>query len=133
MSRRFVHLHIICCVDKTISRMTQYHGEKLTPVPPTLAPGVKRVIALFHDESCIHAFDSQTTAWLDNTQQILPRKSRGRLIHSSDFILQEGEGRLVIRDQNGKVVKTAQKVIYPGAGADPWWNMDQMVTQVSTH
>lgn len=45
------------------SRMTQYIGPSLTPVPPKLLHGQKRIIALFHNESSFHANEYKTTAW----------------------------------------------------------------------
>lgn len=62
-------------------------------------------------------------------QQKLLKKSRGRLIHVSDFV-NEITGRLVVRDKNGKIIKDARKVIYPGSKGDPWWDMVQLLAQV---
>ena len=45
------------------SRMTQYIGPSLTPMPPKLLHGQKRIIALFHDESSFHANEYKTTVW----------------------------------------------------------------------
>ena len=51
-------------------------------------------------------------------QQPLCKKGRGRLIHVSDFI-NEADGRLVERDDDGEIIQDAQKIIYPGANGDP--------------
>lgn len=45
------------------SRMVQYHGPNLERQPPTLKPGEKQIIALFHDECSFHAFDYKKSAW----------------------------------------------------------------------
>jgi hypothetical protein len=45
------------------SRMVQYHGPNLERRPPTLKPGEKQIIALFHDECSFHAFDYKKSAW----------------------------------------------------------------------
>jgi hypothetical protein len=45
------------------ARMTRYEGPDLTPVEPNLAPGEKKIIALFQDESCFHAHDNKSSAW----------------------------------------------------------------------
>jgi hypothetical protein len=45
------------------ARMTQYHGPDLKVVEPVLPPGVKKVIAYFHDECCFHALDYMRSAW----------------------------------------------------------------------
>jgi hypothetical protein len=62
-------------------------------------------------------------------QTILQKKSRGRLIHVSDFIT-EGTGRLVQRDQDGIIIADAREITYPGAKGDPWWDTDQLIKQV---
>lgn len=59
------------------------------------------------------------------------KKGRGRLIHVSDFI-EEENGRLIIRDANGEIIKDARKVIFPGSQGDPWWDHQQLLTQVET-
>ncbi|PCH37579.1 hypothetical protein WOLCODRAFT_29196, partial [Wolfiporia cocos MD-104 SS10] len=43
-------------------RMTHYNGPQLTPVKPELAPGMREVIALFHDECCFHVNDYKRSA-----------------------------------------------------------------------
>jgi hypothetical protein len=37
--------------------MTQYHGPTLEVVEPELPPGMKWVIAYFHNKCCFHAID----------------------------------------------------------------------------
>ena len=44
-------------------RIIQYHGPELTPIPPSLKPGEKEVIANFHDESSFHQNEYKSTAW----------------------------------------------------------------------
>jgi len=127
-------------------RMATYN-KKLERSAPVLAPGETEVIALFHDESSFHANEYKASAWsanflplysssltrfpsrLEVGQTILQKKSRGRLIHISDFITQEG-GRLVTRDSGGKIVRDARKVIFPGAQGDPWWDTAQLLVQM---
>jgi len=62
-------------------------------------------------------------------QQKLLKKGRGRLIHVSDFV-EEENGRLIIRNEEGDVVKDARCIIYPGMGADAWWDHTQLLVQV---
>jgi len=57
------------------------------------------------------------------------KKGRGRLIHVSDFV-EEENGRLIIRDQDGVVQKDARCITYPGSGGDPWWDHVQLLAQV---
>lgn len=61
---------------------------------------------------------------------VLQKKSRGRIIHVSDFINEE-DGRLVQLNDQGQVIRDAQKVIFPGAAGDAWWDTPQLLTQVT--
>jgi hypothetical protein len=62
-------------------------------------------------------------------QTVLQKKSRGRLIHVSDFITSE-TGRLVQHDGSGRITHDARKIIYPGSNGDAWWDTKQLLTQV---
>jgi hypothetical protein len=44
-------------------RMTHYKGKELVPQAPQLGPGEKRIIALWHDESTMHAKEFKRYAW----------------------------------------------------------------------
>ena len=57
------------------------------------------------------------------------KKGRGRLIHVSDFV-EEDNGRLIVRNQEGAVVKDARCITYPGSAGDPWWDHAQLLVQV---
>lgn len=46
----------------------------------------------------------------------------------SDYINPE-TGRLVVRNAAGENVRDARKIIYPGAGGDPWWDTKQLLVQ----
>jgi hypothetical protein len=59
----------------------------------------------------------------------LMKKGRGRLIHVSDFI-EEENGRLIICNEEGLVVKDARCITYPGSGGDAWWDHTQLLVQV---
>jgi hypothetical protein len=69
--------------------------------------------------------------WLKIGEQKLMKKGRGRLIHVSDFV-EEENGRLVIRDTGGNIIKDARKIIYPGSGGDAWWDHEQLLVQVQS-
>ena len=62
-------------------------------------------------------------------QQKLMKKGRGRLIHVSDFV-KEDNGRLIVQDEDGRVVKDARCITYPGANGDAWWDHTQLLAQV---
>lgn len=110
-------------------RMTKFEGPELTRVPPSLKDGEKEVIPLFHDESCLTVNDFKAKAWLAPGQTILQKKGRGRLIHVSEFI-NPLTGRLVLHDQHGNIIDEARKIIYPGSNGDPWWDNEQLLSQV---
>jgi hypothetical protein len=48
------------------ARMTHYvlEGTDLQPIEPELQAGQKKIIPLFHNESCFHANEHKSTAWL---------------------------------------------------------------------
>ncbi|KAF9503439.1 hypothetical protein BS47DRAFT_1374479 [Hydnum rufescens UP504] len=111
-------------IAKFESCMTRYEGEDLKKHEPSLQPGEKRIITQFHDESCFHVNEFKLSAC-----RFSKRRARGRLIHVSDFINEE-DGRLVQRNEHGKIIRDARKVIYPGASGDSWWDTEQLLTQV---
>ena len=39
-------------------------------------------------------------------------------------------GRLVVRDENGNIIRDARKIIYPGSNGDPWWDCKQLLEQI---
>jgi hypothetical protein len=58
------------------------------------------------------------------------KKGRGRLIHVSDFV-EEDNGRLIICNQEGAMVKDTRCITYPGSAGDPWWDHAQLLAQVN--
>lgn len=69
--------------------------SNLKEIPPTLKAGDVIYYPIFHDEATIHANDQSHFVWETDDQHELRKKSRGRLIHVSDFII-EHCGRLVL-------------------------------------
>ena len=59
----------------------------------------------------------------------LVRKGRGQLIHVSDFV-EEENGRLIVHDEEGNMVKDARCITYPGSHGDASWDHTQLLTQV---
>ena len=59
----------------------------------------------------------------------MPGKSKGRLVHVSDFIGPEGRIRV---DGEGEEHEDGRKIIYPGSNGDPWWDTKQLLSQLST-
>ena len=62
-------------------------------------------------------------------EQKLMKKGRGRIIHVSDFV-EEENGCLVIKDQDGTIIKDARCITYPGANGDAWWDLAQLLKQI---
>src|SRR6266481_3114770 len=67
---------------------------------------------------------------LQEGEQPRRKKSRGRLIHVSDFINEE-DGWLVLLDDSGRIVRDARKIIYPGSQGNPWWDNKQLMDQMA--
>jgi len=62
-------------------------------------------------------------------QQLLQKKGRGCIIHVSDFVKEENR-RVIIRNEEGDIIKDARTIIYLGVGGDPWWDHTQLLVQV---
>lgn len=121
--------------------MKKYTGETCDPLPLKLGPGELEIVPAFHDECCFHANDMKSDGWLKPGETVLRQKGRGRLVHVSDFVI-EDTGRLYltkeqVQEQDKLPVDArlptydARKIIYPGKNHDPYWDMPQLVEQVS--
>jgi hypothetical protein len=91
-------------------------------------------VIYFHDESYFYGFDYKKSLWLADSQQKMPGKSKGKLIHDSEFIGPEGH----IRVLNNKGIfipddpnLDARQIIYPGSNGDPWWDTKQLLVQIT--
>lgn len=123
-------------------RIRKYDDKTSEPLELTLAPAdEKELVPVFHDECCFHANNQKDWVWLRDDEQLLRQKSRGRLIHVSDFIVEDA-GRLVLNEAQIRQQEAlpeaerissydARKIIYPGKNADPYWDMPQLMEQVS--
>ena len=60
----------------------------------------------------------------------MPGKSKGKLVHCSDFI--GPKGRIRVLCPSGEEQEDARKIIYPGSNGDPWWDTKQLLAQLST-
>jgi hypothetical protein len=45
------------------ARMNRYEGPDLKKVEPTLKPGEKRIVGVWHDESCFHGNEEVRSLW----------------------------------------------------------------------
>lgn len=106
--------------------------EIATPPDPEKLGDARETVFIFHDESTVHSNERPKTSWLLPCTTDFRTKSPGRLIHISDFIL-ESTGRLVIPPDSAHnlSVTDAACIIYPGKNADPWWDMNQLCSQLT--
>jgi len=45
------------------ARMNRYEGPNLRKIEPNLKPGERRIVGVWHDESCFHANDESRSLW----------------------------------------------------------------------
>ncbi|KAJ7259301.1 hypothetical protein C8J57DRAFT_1639976 [Mycena rebaudengoi] len=81
--------------DSGAASQTKKSTSNLKEIPPNLKPGDIIYYPIYHDESTVHANDQSHFVWETEDQHKLRQKSRGHLIHISDFII-EHCGRLVL-------------------------------------
>jgi hypothetical protein len=60
----------------------------------------------------------------------MPGKSKGRLVHYSDFIGLEGRITMPSADRVALNLD-AQRMIYPGSNRDAWWDIKQLLLQLT--
>lgn len=58
----------------------------------------------------------------------MQKKGQGCLIHNSDFI-EEVNGHLCVRNEDGMICQSARKIIFPGSNGDPYWDCQQLIDQ----
>jgi hypothetical protein len=88
-------------------------------IPPVLKPGEKIHYCIFHDETCIHANDQCTCVWQREGEQPLRDKSRGRINHISDYII-EHCGRLCLSSTEIALqMSLPEEPLPPGSEAAP--------------
>ncbi|KAJ7843844.1 hypothetical protein B0H13DRAFT_2364549 [Mycena leptocephala] len=92
----------------------QYDEKTLEEIAPVLKPGEKIHYVISHDECCVHAGDMANFEWMREGEQPLRQKSRGRIVHISDFIFEHG-GRLVLNPEEIKAQLALPKEPRPPA------------------
>ena len=110
--------------------------------PSGLAPGVKPVVLIVHDESTFNANDGRSKIWIKDDNIPLKKKTRGKGIMVSDFLTPGGRLRVPDGIDNSTVTQygmldegprrldpqlAACSIKY---GGDTWWDGDQLVEQV---
>jgi hypothetical protein len=76
----------------------------------------------FHNKSYFHRFDYKKSLWLADNQQKMPGKSKGRLIHNSEFV--GPKGRIKVPNNKGIFIPddpdlNARQIICLGLNKDP--------------
>ena len=118
-------------------------NEELQIVYPSNLPsGVSPVVLIVHDESTFNANDGRCKIWVKEDHIPLKKKTRGKGIIVSDFLI-PGE-RLCIPDDINNPPVTEYGMLDDGPkrmdqqltacsieyGGDNWWDGDQLVEQV---
>jgi hypothetical protein len=115
----------------------------MSEMKPILKEGEKEHIVLVHDESTINDNDYQHDFWLKADEHVLKKKTRGRLQMTSGYICKR-YGNLALTDElvneNTKLPEVQRLAVTDSCvticpsgrqGGDNYWNMDQMIAQVS--
>src|SRR5882762_12018571 len=95
------------------------------------------------DECLVNTNDSPRCQWLKSDQQPLKKKGNGRNIHISDWTC-ENSGWLALNAEQIAVQAAlpveqhlkftdVRKIIYPGKNHDAWWNLDQLMEQMTVN
>jgi hypothetical protein len=114
--RQEVFLPLMAELDSYTRQYEENDDGTWKTIEPILPPGVQRHVIYCYDESCFYRHDYKKIIWLDRItkQQKMLGKSKGKLIHVSDFI--GTKGRIAMPDLG----LDARKIIYLGAGGDLW-------------
>ena len=112
-------------MNELLSYTVQYEEDEAGiwyTIPPLLPIRGQVHVMYFYDESCFHGFDYKKSLWLADSQQKMPGKSKGRLIHDSEFV--GPKGRIRVLNNKGIFIPDdldldARQIIYPGSNRDP--------------
>lgn len=120
-----------------------FDGPEMEETLPTLSADQKEHVIVVHDECAFHTNDFSGNYWLRDGEQVLKKKDKGRLVMVSGFICQR-YGNLALTEEMLAANKAmpeglrlevtdSRVVICPTSrqGGDNYWNMDQMIAQVS--
>jgi hypothetical protein len=129
------------CLFIHCSFMSTYDDKTLMRIPPYLGLGEKEHVLVTQDECIFHVNESRRQAWLLEHEQPIKKKGNGRAIHVSDFIcettgflaLSEAhiEEQMKLPPESRLCSFSAQHIIYPGKNHDAWWDLKQLIENVS--
>jgi hypothetical protein len=121
--------------------MATYDDQTLYCIPPMLLPGEREHVLVFQDKSIFHTNEYRRQLWLAEDQQLICKKGHGWVVHVSDFISETIGQIKLLEDQIAQQltlpaelclpVFEAQKITYPGKGFDAWWDLDQLIGQLT--
>lgn len=104
-----------------------YEGTDLTEVMPLLKEGENIHNPVFHDETCIHANDQDNFVWMWEGEQPLSNKSRGQIVHCSDFIIEQC-GRLCLNKEEIKAKMKLPAQPHPPNAEEPDTQLKEAAT-----
>jgi hypothetical protein len=104
-------------IMNSINRTEQFLDNDLKPLPPVLGPSDKKLILVWHDESCFSANDGINCFWLEDGEKVLKKKGNGKSLMVSGFLCQ----------CHGLF---SSKTIVPGTNDDGWWTCEDLIEQV---
>ena len=121
--------------------MCKYDDVTMEPIPPTLAPGEQEHVLVPQDECIVNVNEGPRRRWLKGDQQPLKKKGNGRAIHICGWIC-ETTGHLRLSDEQVAAqselpeaqrlkVTDSCKIIYPGKNHDGWWDLKQLMDQMT--
>ncbi|KAF8578546.1 hypothetical protein K439DRAFT_1648756 [Ramaria rubella] len=128
------------CVKRWLHKLGYEMKEVKKGMYPTLGPGDRLHVPVYHDESICQSNELQRRVWVQNGRMPLRKKGEGCAIHISDFIV-EHTGRIVLNEEQRQINDKlplhlrlqhmdAWEIIYPGKNNDGWWNMERLIVQV---
>ncbi|KIJ27974.1 hypothetical protein M422DRAFT_270825 [Sphaerobolus stellatus SS14] len=127
-------------VEKNAHLRCIYRDEELEPIEPSLPPGEKLHIPVYHNESICHSNELWHQVWVREGRMPLRKKGEGCTIHILGFIIEQtgcialNKEQLQLNNQlppGQKLEFTdAREIMYPGKNSDGWWNMEKLIVQV---
>ena len=113
---------------------------------PQLGSGEMQALPLFQDDSSFHAGKYKSNVWLVHSLHLMvsflhwlgkaaewwtKADEEGLWVnHSCVRLCWEENGHLAVQDQDRAIIKDMQCITYPGANADAWWDLPQLLTHV---
>ena len=120
-----------------------YDGNEMVETLPQLACDKKLHIWITHNETASYANEYTDSYYLKHGQQVLKKKERRQLMMTSGYLCQRYSNLALTEEMLAKndtlppsehlVITNSCVTIYPSSKArgDDYWNMDQMIAQVS--